>query len=210
MSAVKQPSGKELSIGKMAKKHKVDKKKIENAVRDILVAIGENPGRGDLVDTPARVANMYEEIFSGMWMDPAAEVRMMDPEKYDQIVLVKNIPFYSMCEHHMLPFIGKCHVAYIPEGGRVTGLSKLVRVTKVLSRRLQVQERLTAQIAAVLMDTLKPKGVMVVIEAEHLCMSMRGVQEAGTCTVTSAVRGIFRTNRATREETLALIRKGTT
>lgn len=184
----------------------MDKEKITRAVRDILEAIGEDPDRGDLADTPQRVANMYEEIFAGINKDPAQEVRMMVPEKYDQIVLVKDIPFYSMCEHHMLPFIGKCHVAYLPEGGRVTGLSKLVRVTKILSRRLQVQERLTGEIAAVLMETLKPKGVMVVIEAEHLCMSMRGVKEAGTCTVTSAVRGIFRTNSSTREETLALIR----
>jgi len=187
-------------------KAKVDKKKIEKAVREIIEAIGEDPGRGDLVDTPARVANMYEEIFSGIGRDPARELRTMNPEKYDQIVLVKDIPFYSMCEHHMLPFIGKCHVAYMPDNGRVTGLSKLVRVTKMLSRRLQVQERLTDQIASVLMEKLKPKGVMVVIEAEHLCMSMRGVKEAGTCTVTSSVKGIFRSNRATREETLALIR----
>lgn len=185
--------------------HKVDKKKIEKAIKDILVAIGEDPNRGDLVDTPARVADMYEEIFAGMGQDARELVKTMDPEKYDQIILVKDIPFYSMCEHHMLPFIGKCHVAYIPDNGRVTGLSKLVRVTKALSRRLQVQERLTGQIAEVLMETLKPKGVMVVVEAEHLCMAMRGVKEAGTSTVTSAVKGIFRSSRATREEALALI-----
>lgn len=196
---------KKAVVKKSSGKNVVDKKKIEKAVRDILVAINEDPNRGDLVDTPARVAKMYEEIFSGIGRDARSVVKTMAPENYDQIILVKDIPFYSMCEHHMLPFVGKCHVAYIPDNGRVTGLSKLVRVTKVLSRRLQVQERLTGEIAQVLMDTLRPKGVMVVVEAEHMCMAMRGVKEAGTLTTTSAVKGIFRSNRSTREEALALI-----
>ncbi len=185
----------------------VDKEKIISAVRDIIIAIGDDPGRGDLVDTPSRVADMYEEIFSGIGKDAGEEIKLMVPEGYDEIVLVKDIPFFSMCEHHMLPFIGKCHVAYIPDGGRFTGLSKLVRVTRVLSHRLQVQERLTEQIAEVLAGQLDPKGVMVVIEAEHLCMTMRGVKAPGTTTVTSSVRGLFRKSQATREETLALIRQ---
>lgn len=184
----------------------MDKKKIEKAVRDILEAIGENPKRKDLLDTPSRVAEMYEEIFSGVHKDPAKELEVILEQKHEEIVLLKNIPLYSICEHHLLPFLGKAHVAYIPKGGRVTGLSKLVRVVDILSRRPQVQERLTTQIAEIIMSKLKPQGCMVVIEAEHMCMSFRGVNKPGTLTVTSAVRGIFKANEKTRAETLALIK----
>jgi len=184
----------------------MQKKKIIQAVKDILRAVGENPDRADLLGTPKRVAEMYEEIFSGIAQDPGKELEVLLSEGHDEIVLVKNIPLYSMCEHHLLPFIGKAHVAYVPQGNRVTGLSKLARVVDILSKRLQVQERLTTQIANVISKKLKPKGVMVVIEAEHLCMSMRGVKKPGAVTVTSAVRGIFRTNSKTRAETLSLIK----
>jgi GTP cyclohydrolase I len=185
---------------------KMNNKKIEQAVRDILEAIGENPKREDLVDTPKRVAEMYEEIFSGIRQDPQKELEVILGEKHNEIVLLKSIPLYSVCEHHLLPFIGKAHVAYIPKGGRVTGLSKVARVVDILSKRLQVQERLTTQIADIIMEKLKPLGVLVVIEAEHLCMSMRGIKKPGTVTVTSAVRGIFKDNAKTRQEALSLIK----
>lgn len=184
----------------------MDKKRIEKAVKDILEAIGEDPRRKDLLDTPKRVAEMYEEIFSGINKDPEEELEVVLDQKHSEIVLLKGIPLYSVCEHHLLPFIGKAHIAYIPKNGRVTGLSKIVRVADILSRRPQVQERLTTQIADIIMSKLKPLGVMVVIEAEHLCMSMRGIRKAGTMTVTSAVRGIFKENQKTRSETLALIK----
>ena len=184
----------------------MDKKKIEKAVRDILEAIGENPNKKDLQETPTRVAEMFEEIFAGIGQDPEKELEVILDQKHHEIVLLKGIPLYSICEHHLLPFIGKAHIAYIPKAGRVTGLSKLARVVDILSRRPQVQERLTTQIAEIIMGKLKPLGVMVVIEAEHLCMSMRGVRKPGTLTVTSAVRGIFKENQKTRSETLALIK----
>lgn len=184
----------------------MDKKKIEQAIRDILEAIGENPKREDLLETPKRVAEMYEEIFSGIAQDPQKELEVILDQKHHEIILLKGIPLYSVCEHHLLPFIGKAHIAYIPKQGRVTGLSKLARVVDVLARRPQVQERLTTQIAEIVMAKLKPLGVMVIIEAEHLCMSMRGVRKPGTLTVTSAVRGIFKENPKTRAETLALIK----
>jgi len=185
----------------------MDRKKIEKAVREILKAVGENPNRKDLRDTPKRVAKMYEEILGGMNKDPEKELEVFLEQNHDEIVLVKDIPLYSLCEHHLLPFIGKAHVAYIPQGNRVTGLSKLARVVDILSRRLQVQERLTTQIADVIMKKLKPQGCMVVIEAEHLCMSMRGVKKSGTKTITSAVRGVFKKNQKTRMEALDLILK---
>lgn len=185
----------------------MDRKKIEKAVREILKAVGENPSRKDLRDTPERVAKMYEEILGGMNKDPEKELEVFLEQNHDEIVLVKDIPLYSLCEHHLLPFIGKAHVAYIPQGNRVTGLSKLARVVDILSRRLQVQERLTTQIADVIMKKLKPQGCMVVIEAEHLCMSMRGVKKSGTKTITSAVRGVFKKNQKTRMEALDLILK---
>lgn len=184
----------------------MDKKKIEKAVRDILEAIGENPQKKDLLDTPKRVAEMYEEIFAGVKQKPEEELEVILDQKHHEIILLKGIPLYSVCEHHLLPFIGKAHIAYIPKAGRVTGLSKLARVVDILSKRPQVQERLTTQIAEIIMSKLKPLGVMVILEAEHLCMSMRGVKKPGTLTVTSAVRGIFKENEKTRSETLALIK----
>ncbi len=184
----------------------MDKKKIEKAVRDILVAVGEDPRRSDLKDTPKRVAEMYEEILGGTGTNPDKELDVVFEKDHDEIILLKNIPLYSVCEHHLLPFIGKAHVAYIPSNNRVTGLSKLARVVDSFSRRLQVQERITTDIAGLIMRKLKPKGVLVVIEAEHLCMSMRGVKMPGVLTVTSAVRGVFRKNEKTRAEAMALIR----
>jgi GTP cyclohydrolase I len=184
----------------------MDRKKIEKAVRDILIGIGENPKKKDLLHTPARVAEMYEEIFSGIKQDPEKELEVILDQKHNEIILLKGISLYSICEHHLLPFAGRAHIAYIPKNGRVTGLSKLVRVVDILSRRPQVQERLTTQIAEIIMSKLKPLGVMVVIEAEHMCMSMRGVKKPGTLTVTSAVRGIFKENEKTRSETLALMK----
>ena len=184
----------------------MDKKKIEKAVRMIMDAIGENPDRKDLLATPRRVAEMYEEIFAGIKQDPKRQLEVVLEQKHDEIILLRGIPVYSMCEHHLLPFAGKAHVAYIPKDGRVTGLSKLARVVDTLSKRPQVQERLTTQIANIIMEKLKPKGCMVVIEAEHMCMTMRGVKKPGTMTVTSVVRGIFQKNEKTRSETLSLIR----
>ena len=184
----------------------MNKKKIEKAIREILEAIGENPKREDLLNTPQRVAQMCEEIFSGMKQDPKRELEVILDQKHEEIILLKGVPLQSVCEHHLLPFIGKAHIAYIPKGGRVTGLSKLARVVDILSRRPQVQERLTTQIAEIIMSKLKPQGCMVVIEAEHLCMSMRGVKKPGILTVTSAVRGVFKKNEKTRAETLALIK----
>lgn len=184
----------------------MDKVKIQKAVKMILEAIGENPDREDLKKTPQRVSEMYEEIFSGISKDPSRELEVLLAEKHDEIVLLKGIPLYSVCEHHLLPFIGKAHIAYIPKNNRVTGLSKLARVVEVLSKRLQVQERLTTEIAEALMKKLKPLGVMVIIEAEHLCMSMRGVKKSGVLTVTSALRGVFKQNPKTRAEAMALIK----
>ena len=184
----------------------MDKKKIEKAVREILVAIGEDPKRSDIIDTPRRVADMYEEILSGTGKNPEKELEVVFEKEHDEIVLLKGIPLYSICEHHLLPFIGKAHVAYIPAHNKVTGLSKIARVVDTYSRRLQVQERLTTDIAETIMRKLDPRGVLVVIEAEHLCMSMRGVQKPGVITITSAVRGVFRKDQKTRAEAMALIR----
>ncbi|MDD5019599.1 MAG: GTP cyclohydrolase I FolE [Candidatus Omnitrophica bacterium] len=184
----------------------MDKKKLIKAVTMILEAVGEDPKRKDLLDTPARVAEMYAEILSGIRTDPKKTLDVVLDQKHEEIVLLRDIPLYSICEHHLLPFVGRAHVAYIPKGGRVTGLSKIARVVDIFSRRLQVQERLTTQIASIVMETLKPLGVMVVIEAEHLCMSMRGVNKPGIMTVTSAVRGVFKENEKTRAETLALMK----
>jgi len=184
----------------------MNKLKIEKAIRQILEAIGEDPKRSDLLETPRRVAQMYEEIFSGIKQNPEKELEIILDQKHNEIVLLRGIPLYSVCEHHLLPFLGRANIAYIPKNGRVTGLSKLARVVDILARRPQVQERLTTQIADIVMNKLKPLGVMVVIEAEHLCMSMRGVKKPGTMTVTSAVRGIFKENEKTRSEALALMR----
>jgi GTP cyclohydrolase I len=186
----------------------IDKPKIERAVRDILEAIGEDPEREGLQGTPARVARMYEEIFSGLREDPSQYLQVLFEADHDEMVMVRDIAMYSACEHHMLPWIGKAHVAYIPgDDGRVTGLSKLARLVDGYAKRPQVQERLTSQIADALDLTLQPKGVMVVIEAEHLCMTMRGIRKPGATTVTSAVRGQFRSSVATREEAMRFIQR---
>ena len=183
----------------------MDLKKIERGVRLILEGIGEDVQRPGLKGTPARVARMYSEIFCGIGRDPAEVVRPLPSDKHDEIVLVKNIPFYSVCEHHLLPFLGRAHIAYIPKG-TIVGLSKMARVVDVCSRRPQLQERLTSEVADCLMETLEPKGVLVVIEAEHLCMTMRGVKTPGAVATTSVVRGIFRRNMATRVEAMSLIK----
>ena len=182
----------------------MDIKKIEKAVLMMLEGIGVDTKRKDIATTPKRVAHMYEEILCGQHIDASRELEVILEQTHDEIILLKGIPLYSLCEHHLLPFVGIAHVAYIPDK-RITGLSKIARVVEVLSRRLQVQERLTSEIADVIMQKLKPKGVMVVIEAEHLCMSMRGVKKPGTMTATSVVRGIFRTNQKTRQEALSLM-----
>ncbi|MBE3576616.1 MAG: GTP cyclohydrolase I FolE [Limnochordales bacterium] len=184
----------------------MDRKKIEDAVRLILEAIGENPAREGLRDTPRRVAEMYSEVFAGLHHDPRSELEVSFHEEHDELILVRDIRFYSMCEHHLLPFFGQAHVAYVPADGRLTGLSRLIRVVETVARRPQMQERMTAQIADTLMQGLRPQGVCVVIEAEHLCMSMRGTNKPGALAVTSAMRGIFRTDAKTRAEALALIR----
>ena len=187
----------------------VDQARIEKAVREILVAIGEDPERDGLRDTPSRVARMYAEIFSGLHEDPDQHLQVTFEAGHDEMIMVRDIPLYSSCEHHLIPFIGKAHVAYIPgEDGRITGLSKLARLVESYARRPQVQERLTTQIADEIELTLSPRGVLVVIEAEHLCMSMRGVRKPGSTTVTSAVRGLFRENVATRSEAMDFLRDG--
>ena len=187
------------------KEKRVDLKKIERGVKLILEGVAEKPERPGLKETPQRVARMFSEILGGIKENPAKQLQVIQNEKHDEMVLIKNIPLYSMCEHHLLPFAGVAHVAYIPKGGRIVGLSKIARLVDVLSRRLQVQERLTKQIADLIKERLKPLGVMVVIEAEHMCMSMRGAKKPKSLTVTSAVRGSFRTSSATRSEAMTLI-----
>lgn len=183
----------------------VDHEKIEAAVRMILEAIGEDPDREGLVDTPKRVARMYEELFTGMNEDPGEHFSVIFNEEHEELVLVKDIPFFSMCEHHLVPFFGQAHVAYIPRHGRVTGLSKLARAVEAVSRRPQLQERITSTVADTIMKKLNPYGVVVVLEAEHMCMTMRGVKKPGAKTVTSAVRGIFNKDAAARAEVFSLI-----
>jgi GTP cyclohydrolase I len=185
----------------------MDLKKIEKGVRLILEGVGEDPERAGLRETPERVARMYQEIFSGIETPTEELLKSIEGESHDEMVLLKDIPFYSVCEHHLIPFIGKAHVAYIPSGGKIVGLSELVKAVEVLAKRLQVQERLTTQLADMIVQRLKPKGAMVIIDAEHLCISMRGMKKPGTRTVTSAVRGIFRTKQSTRDELLELIKK---
>ncbi|MCB1249696.1 MAG: GTP cyclohydrolase I FolE [Acidimicrobiales bacterium] len=184
----------------------VDQERIAAAVREILLAIGEDPDRDGLLDTPARVARMYAEVFAGLRESPDHHLQVVFEADHDEMVMVRDIPMYSMCEHHLVPFFGVAHVAYIPNNdGRITGLSKLARLVDAYAKRPQVQERLTAQVADELERTLQPKGVLVVIEAEHLCMSMRGVRKPGSTTVTSAVRGLFRDNVATRAEAMRFV-----
>lgn len=184
----------------------MDKEKIENAVREILIAIGEDPDREGLLETPKRVANMYEEIFAGLEGNAEKHLKVFNEGKNDEMVIVRDIPLYSMCEHHLLPFTGKAHIAYIPSDGKVIGLSKLARIVDFYSKRPQLQERLTAQIADFLEDNLHPKGVAVLIEAEHLCMTMRGIRAAGAVTRTSALRGLARSDARTRAEVMSLFR----
>jgi GTP cyclohydrolase I len=186
---------------------RVDLPRIEKAVREILEAIGEDPDRDGLVATPRRVAKMYEEIFSGLGEDPGEHLKVTFEADHDEMVMVKDIPLYSVCEHHLIPWLGNAHVAYIPNSdGRITGLSKLARLVDGYSRRPQVQERLTSQVADRLEQVLAPRGVLVVVEAEHLCMSMRGIRKPGAKTVTSAVRGLFRQSVAARNEAMGFIR----
>ncbi len=184
----------------------MDKQRIENAVREILYAIGENPDREGLIETPRRVAAMYEEIFSGISDNPCRHLKVFSENDNDEIVVVRDIPLYSMCEHHLLPFIGKAHIAYIPSGGKVIGLSKLARIVDIYAKRPQLQERLTSQIADFLDEELQPLGIAVVIEAQHLCMTMRGARAAGAMTQTSALRGIAKKDARTRAEIMSLLK----
>jgi GTP cyclohydrolase I len=183
-----------------------DLDKVARGIRLLLEGIGEDPERPGLQRTPQRVAEMYAELTAGMREDPHAHVLPLPGDKHDEMVIVRDIHFASLCEHHLAPFMGRCHIAYIPKGGRIVGLSKLARLVETFARRLQVQERLTSQIADTLYDGLKPLGVMVVMEAEHTCMSLRGVRKTGALTITSAIRGGFRKDPRTRAEAMALIR----
>ena len=187
---------------------RVDRDKIERGVRLLLEGLGEDPDREGILDTPRRVAEMYEEVLAGIGEEAEPLVTVVPGADFDEMIMVKDIPLEAICEHHMLPFIGKAHVAYIPNtDGRITGLSKIARVVDVFSKRLQVQERLTTEIADSLERALEPRGVFVLIEAEHLCMTMRGVKKPGSLTVTSAVRGLFRSDERTRQEALSIIGK---
>lgn len=174
-------------------------------MREILLAVGEDPEREGLLETPARVARMYEEVFSGLESDPEQFLKIFTEQKNDEMVVVRDIPLYSMCEHHLLPFVGKAHIVYIPKEGKVIGLSKLARIVDCFARRPQIQERLTSQIADFLMDRLEPQGVAVLIEAEHLCMTMRGARAAGAKTKTSALRGVMKSDARTRAEAMSLL-----
>ena len=188
---------------------KFDRDRIVRAVREILEAIGEDADREGLRKTPERVADMYAEIFGGLNRDASKQLDVVFDEEHDEMILIRDIPLYSVCEHHLLPWVGKAHVAYIPnKEGHITGLSKIARVVDLLSKRPQVQERLTTQIADALEEALGPRGVLVVMEAEHLCMTMRGIKKPGAVTVTSAIRGIFRKNEASRAEAMGLINRG--
>ncbi len=187
----------------------VDHPRVQRLVRELLEAIGEDPNREGLLDTPRRVADMYTELFEGVEGDPGEHLRVTFEVVHDEMVMVRDIPLYSVCEHHLVPWYGHAHVAYIPGiDGRITGLSKLARLVQGYGHRPQVQERLTAQVADTMQRVLAPRGVLVVIEAEHLCMSMRGVRTPGTTTVTSAVRGVFRDSVATRNEAMGFLRRG--
>jgi GTP cyclohydrolase I len=186
--------------------NKVDLKKIEKGIRLLLEGIGEDPEREGLQKTPERVAQFYAELTEGMWVDVEDQIVPLPGDSHDEMVIVKDISIASVCEHHLAPFVGKCHIAYIPKNGRIIGLSKLARIAETFARRLQVQERLTQQIAKTLFDRLEPIGVMVVVEAEHTCMTLRGVKKPGAITVTSAVLGGFRKDPRTRAEAMSLIK----
>jgi GTP cyclohydrolase IA len=190
----------------MVKKKKVDRDKIAAGVRLMLEGMGEDPTRDGLVKTPERVADFYVELTEGMWIDPKKHIEALPGDSHDEMVLVKDISIASVCEHHLAPFVGKCHIAYIPKNGRIIGLSKLARIAEIFARRLQVQERLTQEIAQTLFEYLQPIGVMVVVEAEHTCMTLRGVKKPGAITVTSAVLGGFRKDPRTRAEAMSLIK----
>ena len=183
----------------------MDKARIEAAVRELLIAIGEDPDREGLVETPNRVARMYEEIYAGLEEDPRKHLKIFSEDNNDEMVIVRDIPLYSICEHHLIPFIGKAHIAYIPGNGKVIGLSKLARIVNCFAKRPQLQERLTSQVADFLYENLEPQGVAVVVEAEHLCMTMRGARASGSQTRTSAMRGIMRSDARTRAEALSLL-----
>lgn len=185
----------------------IDNERIKAAVREILIAIGENPDREGLKETPDRVARMYGEIFAGLHKDVKEEVKVFQEENHEEMILVKDIPLYSVCEHHLLPFIGVAHVVYIPKKGRIMGLSKIARVVDVIAKKPQLQERLTSEIADIICETVNPIGVAVVVEAEHLCMTMRGIKKPGSKTVTSALRGSMRTDARTRAEAMAFINR---
>lgn len=184
----------------------MDKERIKNAVKEILIAVGEDPNREGLLETPKRVANMYEEIFAGLTEDPKQHIKLFDEQSNDEMVIVKDIPFYSMCEHHLLPFFGKAHIAYIPSDNKIIGLSKLARIVDNFAKKPQVQERLTSDVADFLNENLQPKGVAVIMEAEHMCMTMRGARAAGAKTQTSALRGIMRSDAKSRAEVLSLFK----
>ncbi|MEY8463517.1 GTP cyclohydrolase I FolE [Streptococcus merionis] len=186
----------------------INQTQVEDAVRQLLVAMGENPDREGLLDTPKRVAKMYQEMWSGLGKDPKDEFTAAFSEGHEEVILVRDIPFYSMCEHHLVPFYGLAHVAYIPSKGHVTGLSKLARAVEVASKRPQLQERLTAQVATALDEALSPEGVFVMVEAEHLCMAMRGIKKPGAKTVTTVAKGVFKDNIDQRKEILAMIQNG--
>ena len=188
------------------KKKMIDREKIAAGVRMMLEGMGEDVTRDGLLKTPDRVADFYAELTEGMWIDPREHIEPLPGDSHDEMVLVKDISIASVCEHHLAPFVGKCHIAYIPKNGRIRGLSKLARIAEIFARRLQVQERLTQQIAQTLFDYLEPIGVMVVVEAEHTCMTLRGVKKPGAVTVTSAVLGGFRKDPRTRAEAMALIK----
>ena len=212
LRALQYPESGSIEAGEVAttaleEQREVDLVAIEGAVRTILKAVGEDPDRPGLLDTPRRVAKMYQEMFAGLKLDPARHLHVTFPESYDEVVLVRDITFTSMCEHHLLPFHGVAHVAYLPNG-RVTGLSKLARVVEEVARRPQVQERMTETVANLVEDELQSAGVAVVIEAEHSCMSIRGVRKPGSMTVTSALRGVFKSDASSRAEVMSLINQG--
>lgn len=195
----------EMNVGNLGRKYLVDEEKIQKAVRMILEAVGEDPERDGLRDTPARVARMYGEVFSGIHRNPSDELSARFEVEHDDLVLVRDIPFYSMCEHHLIPFFGRAHVAYLPTGGIVTGLSKLARLVDTVAKRPQVQERMTHEIADVLERELQAAGVLVMIQAEHLCMNMRGIRKPGSSTVTMATKGLYASDAGKRQEILQLV-----
>lgn len=207
-AATKSHGQKPLAVNNSVAPRVVDQEKIAAGIRMILEAVGEDTAREGLLETPERVARMYQELFYGIGLSPASEITCTFNEPTDELVLVRDIPFASICEHHLVPFIGVAHIGYIPNAGCITGLSKLARVVELASRRLQVQERMTMEIADALVEKLNPQGVAVVLEAEHLCMSIRGIKKPGTKTITSALRGMVQTNQATRAEVMSLIRNG--